>query len=223
MSIVAASARNTRACQAYQPWPFFAQEYLRIMRSRLAMLIWAMLLYALMALPFLIGKPPPELLHALGSWLGSEAVQAKLNLFMWVDAAMNKFAVILGQALAGGIIAEERARGTLDLLAAKPISSGNYFTIKLVAAMAAFITFYGTACVAALLTFPWRIVGFDASDFVTLSAVHVFAGTLRRYLFGDDGGVLQTQVDRDAGEHRRAWHARGCRIPGVLSIPPIGP
>lgn len=176
MSIVSASARNARAYQAYQPWPFFAQEYLRIMRSRLAVLIWAMLLYALLAVPFLIGKPPPELLHALGSWLGSEAVQAKLILFMWVDAAMNKFAVILGPVLAGGIIAEERARGTLDLLAAKPVSSGNYFATKLVAAMAAFATFYGAACVAALLTFPWRIAGFDVSDFVALSAVHVFAG-----------------------------------------------
>ena len=176
MSITAASARSARAYLSYRPWPFFVQEYLRIMRSRLALLIWAMLLYALAALPFLIAKPPPEVLHALGSWLGSEAVQAKLILFMWVDAAMNKFAVILGPVLAGGIIAEERARGTLDLLAAKPISSSNYFTIKLAAAAAAFATFYGAACIAALLTFPWRIAGFDAADFVALSAVHVFAG-----------------------------------------------
>lgn len=176
MSIAAGSARSARAYLSYRPWPFFAQEYLRIMRSRLAMLIWAMLLYALAALPFLIAKPPPEVLHALASWLGSESVQAKLILFMWVDAAMNKFAVILGPVLAGGIIAEERARGTLDLLVAKPISGGNYFTTKLAAAAAAFATFYGAACIAALLTFPWRIAGFDAADFVALSAVHVFAG-----------------------------------------------
>ena len=96
MSIAAASARRARADCPIGSWPFFAQEYLRIMRSRLAMLIWAMLLYTLVALPFLMAKPPPELLQPLRSWLGSEAVQAKLILFMWVDAAMNKFAVILG-------------------------------------------------------------------------------------------------------------------------------
>jgi ABC-2 type transport system permease protein len=171
MSIAAVSAHRT-----YELWPFCAQEYLRIMRSRLAILIWAMLLYALAAVPFLVAKPAPELLHALGSWLGSDALQAKLILFMWVDAAMNKFAVILGPVLAGGIMAEERARGTLDLLAAKPISAGNYFTIKLAAAAAAFATFYGAACLIALFTFPWRIAGFVASEFVALSVVHVFAG-----------------------------------------------
>ena len=153
MSISATSVRSARVYPSYRPWPFFAQEYLRIMRSRLAMLIWGMLLYTIAVLPFLIAKPPPEVLHALGSWLGSEGVQAKLILFLWVDAAMNKFAVILGPVLAGGIIAEERARGTLDLLAAKPVSGGNYFTIKLAAAAAAFATFYGAACSAALLTF----------------------------------------------------------------------
>ena len=38
------------------PWPFFAQEYLRIMRSRLALLIWAVLLYTLVALAFSDGQ-----------------------------------------------------------------------------------------------------------------------------------------------------------------------
>ena len=59
MSRATASAQDAHGYLPYQAWPFFVQEYLRIMRSRLAMLIWAMLLYALAALPFLIAKPPP--------------------------------------------------------------------------------------------------------------------------------------------------------------------
>ena len=110
------------------------------------------------------------------AWLGPLAANEKLVLFIWVDAAMNKLAVILGPVLAGGIIAEERARGTLDLLAAKPISARDYFTIKLAAAAAAFATFYIATAVAALATFPWRVARFDATAFVALSAVHLFAG-----------------------------------------------
>ena len=110
------------------------------------------------------------------SWLGPGSdVHAKLIMFVWVDAAMNKLAVILGPLLAGGIIAEERARGTLDLLASKPIRGADYFTIKVAAAAAALATFYGVVSLGALLTFPWRVTGFDAGDFLALSGVHLFA------------------------------------------------
>jgi ABC-2 type transport system permease protein len=155
--------------------PFLAQEYLRVMRSRLALLIWAVIGYTVVALPFLMAKPPPELLGFIEDWLGAESAPAKLLLFMWVDAAMNKLAVILGPALAGGIIVEERARGTLDLLAAKPIAAGDYYTVKLAAAVAALATFYAAACLGAALTFPWRIDGFAVFDFAALSVVHLFA------------------------------------------------
>lgn len=156
-------------------WPFFAQEYLRIMRGRLAILIWVLFIYSLVMVPFLMAEPAPEVLYAIGDWLGPESAEAKLILFTWVDAAMNKFAVILGPVLGGGIIAEERARGTLDLLVAKPIGGGDYFTIKVAAAAAAFATFYVAAAIGALVTFPWRVAGFDGTDFVALSIVHLFA------------------------------------------------
>jgi ABC-2 type transport system permease protein len=175
MTITATSVRGVRADLSYRLWPFFAQEYLRIMRSRMALLIWAILLYTLAALPFLMAKPPPELLHFIADWLGPKAAEAKLLLFMWVDAAMNKLAVILGPALAGGIIVDERSRGMLDLLAAKPIRAEDYFTVKLGAAAAALATFYVAACLGAILTFPWRVTGFDILDFAALSFVHLFA------------------------------------------------
>ncbi|MGE0752429.1 hypothetical protein [Pseudorhodoplanes sp.] len=154
---------------------FLMQEYLRIMRSRLAWLIWAVIAYAVVALPFLMAKPPPELLGFIEDWLGREDAHGKLLLFMWVDAAMNKLAIILGPALAGGIIADERAHGTLDLFAAKPVSPQTYYTIKLAAAGSALATFYLAACLVAAVTFPWRVDGFDVVDVTALSAVHLFA------------------------------------------------
>src|SRR3954453_21673989 len=106
--------------------PFFVQEYLRIISIRLAVLIWVVLVYALVMLPFLMAKPPPELRGFIAAWLGPDAAEAKLLLFMWVDAAMNKFAIVLGPVLAGGIIVAERSRGMLDLFAAKPMRAGEY-------------------------------------------------------------------------------------------------
>jgi ABC-2 type transport system permease protein len=175
MTLGAAPVHAVPADRRYRLLPFFAQEYLRIMRDRLALLIWIVLAYTIIALPFLMAKPPPELTHFIAAWLGPDAAEAKLLLFMWVDAAMNKLAVILGPALAGGIIVDERSRGTLDLFAAKPIRAEDYFTVKLGAAVAALASFYVAACLGAIATFPWRVANFDISDFIALSAVHLFA------------------------------------------------
>ena len=173
MSTSASSTRRYEA--AITLWPFFVQEFLRIMRGRLARLILALMIYSLIMVPFIMEKPPAELLHALASWLGPSEIQTKLILFAWIDASMNKFAVILGPVLAGGIIVDERSRGLLDVLMAKPIRAVDYFTVKLAASSAAFASFYLFGVVGALCTFPWRLKGFVVSDFLALSAVHFFA------------------------------------------------
>jgi ABC-2 type transport system permease protein len=176
MSMAAIFSERITARTA-QHWlgPFLTQEYLRMMRSRTAMLIWAMLLYALLALPFIMQHPPPELVHAMATWLGRDDVHTKLLLFMWVDASMNKLALIMGPVLAGGIIVDERARGSLDLFASKPWRASDYFTAKLAASWGAFATFYLAGVVGAAITFPWRVPGFDVGDLLALSAVHLFA------------------------------------------------
>ena len=156
-------------------WAFLTQEYLRIMRGRTAMLLWAMMLYAIVAVPFIMQKPQPELAHAIATWLGADDLHAKLMLFAWVDASMNKFAMIMGPVLAGGIIVDERARGTLDIFASKPLRAADYFTVKLAAAAGAFATFYLAGVTGAAITFPWRVPGFDVGDLVALSATHLFA------------------------------------------------
>jgi ABC-2 type transport system permease protein len=131
--------------------------------------------YTVLMVPFIMAQPQPELLELFSAWLGAPDARAKLVLFVWVDAAMNKLAVILGPVLAGGIIADERARGTLDLLRAKPLAARDYFALKLAAAAAALATFYAAGVLAALLTFWWRVPDFAAADFVALSTVHMFA------------------------------------------------
>jgi ABC-type transport system involved in multi-copper enzyme maturation permease subunit len=182
--------RTDRSSPASALLPFFREEYLRIMRSRLALLIWAMMLYTLVAIPFLVQKPQPELVRAVEAWLGAEAIPSKLVLFIWVDGAMNKFAFVLGPVLAGGIIVEESARGLLDLLASKPIRAGDYFTVKLAAAGAAFATFYAAAVLAAVPVFSWCVPGFDAGDFLALSAVHLFAALFAVVFSGTTAVVI---------------------------------
>jgi hypothetical protein len=160
---------------AVRCWPFFVQEYLRLMRGRSAILLWLLLVYTVLVVPWAMTGPQEEIVRALGSWLGEEALGSKLIFFIWIDATMNKTGVILGIVLAGGILVDERARGTSDLYRSKPIGVGDYFTIKLLASCAALATFYLGAAAGALLTFPWRIGFFDPADFVVLSVVHLFA------------------------------------------------
>lgn len=156
--------------------PFLRQEYLRIMRGRLAMLIWAMMIYAVVATPVMMAKPPPEIVHAIATWLGPKDIEAKVMLFIWVDAAMNKLAMVLGPVLAGGIIVDERSRRFLDFVASKPVSAEDYFLVKLATAMAAFVTFYAAGALGALILFPLTMNGFPIGDFLALSTVHIFAG-----------------------------------------------
>jgi ABC-2 type transport system permease protein len=173
MSTSVSSTRRQEAATTL--WSFFVQEFLRIMRGRLTRLILALMIYSLIMVPFIMEKPPAELLHALASWLGPGEIQTKLILFVWIDASMNKFAVILGPVLAGGLIVDERSRGMLDVLMAKPVHAVDYFTVKLAASSAAFASFYLFGVVGALCTFPWRLKGFAVSDFLALSGVHFFA------------------------------------------------
>jgi ABC-2 type transport system permease protein len=174
-AVVAPSGVRAAMGRPTSLWPFFVQEYLRVMRSRTAKLSAAMMLYAVVTMPLLMARPPEEMVRGISTWLGAEDVHRKLFFFIWIDGAMNKFAVIMGTVLAGGIIADERARGTLDLLAAKPVRGVDYFLVKLAASAATLGTLYAGGVLLGLLTFPLRVAGFDARGFLALSAVHFFA------------------------------------------------
>ena len=53
-----------------QLWLFFVQEYLRLMRGRVALLLWAIIIYALLFVPLIMNGPQEELVRSLASWLG---------------------------------------------------------------------------------------------------------------------------------------------------------
>lgn len=156
-------------------WLLLAADYRRLMRSRAAWLLWALVAYTVLFIPFILNSPQEEFTRVVASWIGPDPAGGKMVLFIWIDVAMNKLALIMGAVLASGIIVDEKARGSFDLLLSKPVPAGDYFIAKLGAALAAMATFYLSAAALALLTFPWRVQGFPTGNFVALSSVHLFA------------------------------------------------
>lgn len=169
----ASAMRPTGA--AGRTWLLLAADYRRIMGSRVAWLLWGFIVYTVLMIPFILNGPQEEITRILASWIGHDATGGNIILFIWIDAAMNKLAIIMGAILGGGIIADEKARGSFDILLSKPMAAGDYFVAKLGAAVAAMATFYICADLLALATFPWRVEGFPLIDFVMLSSVHLFA------------------------------------------------
>lgn len=155
-------------------WLFARQEYRRLMSGRVVKVILVMMAYLLLMLPFVLAKPQPGLAASLANWFGAEHMSTKLLAFFWADGAMNKFAMIMGPILAGGIIIDERSRNQLDLLLSKPISIENYFTAKLAAAWGVMATLYLGAVLVAALTFPLRLPPFSLADFLTLALMYTF-------------------------------------------------
>lgn len=156
-------------------WGFVGQEYQRLMRSRVAIVITVMLVYMLIMLPFILEKPQPAIGEALAKWFGSDHITSKVIIFFWTDGAMSKFAAVMGPILAGGIMIDERSRNLLDVLLSKPVRAEDYFLAKLAAAWGAMATFYVGAVIVAALTFPMRLPGFVLQDFLSLCAMHGFA------------------------------------------------
>jgi ABC-2 type transport system permease protein len=150
-------------------------EYKRIMQSRVAWLLAGLMVYTVLVIPFILTGPQEEFTRLLAGWIGHDALDGKIILFIRIDAAMNKLSIIMGAVLGGGIIADEKARGSFDILLSKPVAAGDYFLAKWAAALLALATFYVGGCLLALATFPFSVAGFPAADFAVLSAIHLFA------------------------------------------------
>jgi ABC-2 type transport system permease protein len=147
-------------------------EVRALLRARRTRLAAGLLLYALLAAPFLLTNPPPHVAKAAAQWFSGDPAFA-LFLFVWTDLALNKLAAIVGVVLAGGIVREEQARGLLPLLWAKPITPTRYFLVKLAAAALVFALLFAAAALFGLLLFPWRVAGFQPLAFLVVSAVHL--------------------------------------------------
>ncbi|MCB9638423.1 MAG: ABC transporter permease subunit [Myxococcales bacterium] len=163
--------------QTRGPLPFFLQEFSYLLRSRRTYLLAGILLYALVGVPFVVKKPPPEIMTFVGKWFGQADLTLKLSLFIWTDIAMNKIAVLAGIVLAGGVVVDERARGSLQVFLSKPIPHSTYFLVKVTAASAVFALLYMLTVLLGLLYFPSNLPGFSAGKFLALSSVHLLAAT----------------------------------------------
>jgi ABC-2 type transport system permease protein len=163
---------------------FFREEFFRLLRARQALLLGAVLLYAVLALPFLLARPPEEVVTGLRTWFGGNRIELKLFLFIWFDLTMNKLCALAGALLAAGIVTEERSRGTLDLLLAKPITPRRYFAVKLGAAAAVFVALYALTVLVGVVRFSLGVPGFDVGVFLLLSSVHLLAGLFGVLLAG---------------------------------------
>lgn len=153
------------------------REYLAVLGSRRSKLLLGLFLLGLMMMPVVLQKPPPELIHFLGQWLGPGQAGDKLFLFAWCDLAMNKLSVMAALALGGGLLVSERASGLLPLLLSKPLSAGRLFLTKLLAAQGVFVSLYGLLSLLALLIYPLLIPGFRPQTFALIVSVHMLAGT----------------------------------------------
>jgi ABC-type transport system involved in multi-copper enzyme maturation permease subunit len=167
-------------------WGFFREEFFRVMKSRQAALVIAAVIYSTFALPFLLARPHEEVLLAIRAWFGESSLDLRLFLFVWFDLVMNKVCVLIGAALAAGIIADERSKGMLDIFLSKPVSTRRYFLVKLAAAAAVVTVIYLAAAIAGVIHFSRAVKGFDAGIFLLLTSVHmlvavyavVFAATM---------------------------------------------
>jgi ABC-2 type transport system permease protein len=165
---------------------FFREEFFRVLRSRQAALVIASVIYAMVALPFLLARPHEEILIALRSWFGESHLDLRFFLFVWFDLVMNKISVLIGAVLAAGIITDERSKGMLDIFLSKPVSPRRYFLVKLMAAAAVVIVIYLAAMLIGAIRFSYAVKGFDVGIFLLLASVHmlvavysiVFGGTM---------------------------------------------
>jgi ABC-2 type transport system permease protein len=165
---------------------FFREEFFRVLQSRQAALVSAAVIYAMVALPFLLARPHEEMLIALRSWFGESRLDLRFFLFVWFDLVMNKISILIGAVLAAGIITDERSKGMLDIFLSKPVSPRRYFLVKLMAAATVVIVIYLAAVLIGVIRFSYAVNGFDVGIFLLLASVHmlvavysvVFGGTM---------------------------------------------
>jgi ABC-2 type transport system permease protein len=176
---------------------FFRAEFFRVFKSRQTALVILSVVYAMVALPFLLAKPHEEILIAVRSWFGESRLDFRLFLFVWFDLVMNKISVLIGAVLGAGIMTDERSKGMLDIFLSKPVTPRRYFLVKLAAASAVVVVIYLAAMLVGAIRFSYAVKGFDAGIFLLLASVHLPA-------LGD------------ARHGDRAFVSGGLRIPGIL-------
>lgn len=143
-------------------------------RNRSTLLVFGLLFYAILLLPFLLAKPPPAMLQAMRVWFG-EGSPFVLFLFIWLDLALNKLAAIAGAILAAGLVIQEQAQRQLILYWSKPITPQQYFLTRLIALLIIVSGLFLMIMLLGLLWFPWHVAEFRPGPFILLSLVQLGA------------------------------------------------
>jgi ABC-2 type transport system permease protein len=149
-------------------------DYLATLRERKTWLCAALLLYALLAMPVVLARPPAHVRDAIATWFGDDRPFV-IFMYVWIDLAMNKVIAFLPVVLASGIVLRERDTGVLPLLAAKPISLPRLFALRATSACAVMATLHVGTQLLGLVYFSARIQGFRPGAFLAAMSLHLFA------------------------------------------------
>lgn len=149
-------------------------DYRATLRERKTWLAAAMLVYAVLAIPILLERPPAHVREAIAAWFG-DADPFAVFMFVWIDLVMNKVVAFIPVLLASGVLLRERDTGVLALLAAKPISMPRYFVLRTLSVCAVMLTLYAATQLLAALWFPGRVAGFRPGTFLAAMSLHAFS------------------------------------------------
>jgi ABC-2 type transport system permease protein len=150
-------------------------DYRATMKERKTWIAGAMLLYAVVAIPVVLERPPEHVRETIAAWFGNPDPFV-VFMFIWIDLAMNKSIAFIPIVLGSGILLRERDTGVLAVLGAKPLSMSRYFVIRASSACAAMFTLYALAQLLGALWFSVKIPGFRPGTFLAAMSLHALGG-----------------------------------------------
>jgi len=214
----------------------FWLDYVATWRERKVWVAAGLFLYAVLAMPPLLARPPPHIASAVETWFGT-ADPFAMFMYVWTDLALNKLIAIVAVVLAGGVITRERDLQILPVLMAKPVNISRYFFIKALSASAVMATLYVGAHVLAAPYFSFAVRGFRAAPFFASMALHVWAAifatalcatlavTIQKRAASSLGSLLllMTLIGASfAGFYNPAWRNAALFNPFALAIEAVG-
>lgn len=149
-------------------------DYLATLRERKVWLAAAIFAYCVLAIPFMLTRPPSHVREAINAFFESQD-PFTLFMFVWTDLAMNKVIATVAVVLAGGLILRERDTGVLPVLASKPITLPRLFAVRAISTCGVMATLYVGAHLAGAAYFASHVEGFRPLTFLAAMSLHVWS------------------------------------------------
>lgn len=144
------------------------------LRERKTWIAAAMLVYAVLAVPLILARPPEHVREAIAAFFHDDDPFV-VFMFVWIDLVMNKIVGFLPVVLASSVLLRERDTGVLAVLAAKPLPLSRYFVLRTASACAVMLTLYVASQLFAAVWFSSQVAGFRPDVFLAAMSLHVFA------------------------------------------------